>query len=406
VSEASLRESLVAAGIALVEEGLVARTWGNLSVRLDERTFLITPSGLAYESLTADDMVAVEYGTLAYEGDRKPSSEKGLHSAVYGLRPDVRAIVHTHQSWASAAAAARCAVPGAAGAPAAAWAPADAGDWGTPCAAYALPTTDALVRSASALLEGTGRSASVRSILLANHGALCFGASLEDAVIEAAALERRSRDFIAGKASPDDSCMKETEIKVGMAPHDLSDPARMIEAMRRYGFLREDWQIAFRDDRLAPSAEQVRARSPGRKVSVGAPEFAGAAKRIFGARKGRSVVLLSTGRFTVRASESGKSIRAYLDDFAQIAGPSIPCADGFSRIRGAALSRPATLVRGIGCLCAADSLYDALAVAMVVEKNCLALAGGTALGGLRSIAVHEALLMRAVYAFKYSRMRK
>ena len=57
-NEQALREQLVRAGNRLLESGLVARTWGNLSARLSDTEFLITPSGLAYERLTPEDMAA------------------------------------------------------------------------------------------------------------------------------------------------------------------------------------------------------------------------------------------------------------------------------------------------------------------------------------------------------------
>lgn len=174
------RGELLAASLALVEKRLVARTWGNLSIRLDERSFLVTPSGIPYEDLSLDDMVEVDIDTLAWSGSLKPSSEKGLHAMVYRMRPAAGAIVHTHQSWASAVAATRRGIPARAG---------EGGE--VPCARYALPTTKALVRSVRAVLEGCDATA----ILLANHGALCLGAGLAEAIGRAEELEKRARGF-------------------------------------------------------------------------------------------------------------------------------------------------------------------------------------------------------------------
>ena len=82
-----------------METGLVQGTWGNLSIRLDDKYMLVTPSGLDYTRLTPADMVKVNISTLAYEGSLKPTSEKGLHAEVYKQRPDAGAVIHTHSKY-------------------------------------------------------------------------------------------------------------------------------------------------------------------------------------------------------------------------------------------------------------------------------------------------------------------
>ncbi|HMV16230.1 MAG TPA: class II aldolase/adducin family protein, partial [Chitinophagales bacterium] len=68
------KEKVCAAGKQLLKEGLVARTWGNVSIKVNERQMVITPSGRKYDELTPEDMVLVDFYTLKYEGI-KPSSE-------------------------------------------------------------------------------------------------------------------------------------------------------------------------------------------------------------------------------------------------------------------------------------------------------------------------------------------
>ena len=89
---------VLAACRKLVSSGLIARTWGNVSARLDADSFLITPSGRAYESLTPEDLVPVSLETLKPLSEGRPSSEKGMHAVLYRQRPDVNFIVHTHQN--------------------------------------------------------------------------------------------------------------------------------------------------------------------------------------------------------------------------------------------------------------------------------------------------------------------
>lgn len=96
------RALVIEAGYKLLESELVARTWGNISVRISDTEFVITPSGRAYETLTPADLVKVRIDDLSYTGNIKPSSEKGIHADAYALRPDVNFVIHTHQLYASA----------------------------------------------------------------------------------------------------------------------------------------------------------------------------------------------------------------------------------------------------------------------------------------------------------------
>ena len=76
--------AVIEAGKKLVETGLIARTWGNVSCRISDTQFVITPSGRDYLSLTPDDIVVVNLEDLTYEGDIKPSSERVFtHSATF-----------------------------------------------------------------------------------------------------------------------------------------------------------------------------------------------------------------------------------------------------------------------------------------------------------------------------------
>jgi len=106
-----MRRMVIEGGLRLVREGLVARTWGNISLRVDSEHMLITPSGLAYQELEPEDIVLVNYHNSSHEGPVKPSSEKELHCEIYRTRKNIHAVIHTHQMNASTVAAARREVP-------------------------------------------------------------------------------------------------------------------------------------------------------------------------------------------------------------------------------------------------------------------------------------------------------
>ena len=110
MDEREAREAVRAAGVKLVEEGLVAGTWGNVSVKFSPTEMAITPSGFDYLSMRAEDVVIVDLITGEARGG-KPSTEKKLHAEIYRTRPEVRAVIHTHSMSASTVAAARREVP-------------------------------------------------------------------------------------------------------------------------------------------------------------------------------------------------------------------------------------------------------------------------------------------------------
>jgi L-ribulose-5-phosphate 4-epimerase len=87
----------------LVEKGYLMTTGGNLSVRIKgQNKFAITPSNHDYMKMTAEDICVLDFNSNVVEGHLKPSVEAGIHAAVYQIRGDVNAIIHTHQVYASA----------------------------------------------------------------------------------------------------------------------------------------------------------------------------------------------------------------------------------------------------------------------------------------------------------------
>ena len=172
------------AGRRLHREGLVARTWGNISLRVSADLFVITPSGIAYEHMRPEQIVQVSLRDLSYTGKLKPSSEKGMHAAIYRDRLEICAVIHTHQSAASSVAAARKDIRDI---------PAQArGVLGTVVrtAAYALPGTRKLAKATVRALQGSNAA------LLANHGAVCAGRNMADAFKVCTELETLCQAFI------------------------------------------------------------------------------------------------------------------------------------------------------------------------------------------------------------------
>ena len=91
-----LRADIVEIGRRVYARGYVASNDGNISVRLDEKRILTTPTGVSKGFMTPDMMVVTDLAGEKVAGDRNASSELLMHIAVYEQRPDVRAVVHAH----------------------------------------------------------------------------------------------------------------------------------------------------------------------------------------------------------------------------------------------------------------------------------------------------------------------
>lgn len=159
-------------------EKLFAGTSGNLSVYDREReVMVITPTSVPYETITPEDMVAIKLDGQVLEGKYRPSSEWRMHAAVYAAKPEVSALVHTHSPYATAFAVNNRGIPTIL----IEMVPFLGGD--VPLAKFALPGTAGVGEEAvKALRDRNG-------CLLANHGVLAVGATLEQAHIRAVYIE-------------------------------------------------------------------------------------------------------------------------------------------------------------------------------------------------------------------------
>jgi L-fuculose-phosphate aldolase len=167
----------------LVDLGLVAGTWGNVSIKVGDDLMLITPSGVEYGTMTAQDIVEVSLKDGSYIGG-KPSSERNLHIEIYNTRKGIHSVVHNHASHSSTVAAARREVPPILDDFAQIIGPR------VNVADYALPGTKKLVRKTIKALKGSN------AVLLANHGAICIGRDVEEAILCCQVLEKACKSLI------------------------------------------------------------------------------------------------------------------------------------------------------------------------------------------------------------------
>jgi L-fuculose-phosphate aldolase len=175
-AEARARQAVVAAAQGMAKMGLSPGRSGNVSMRFGDG-MLITPTGMAYECLTSDDVVAVLADGGVAARSRKPSSEWHFHLGAYAARPDRNAVVHTHSLHATVLACAHKPIP------AFHYMVAVAGGDDIPLVPYATFGTPEL----AALVASGVRERD--ACLMANHGMIALGRDLPSALELAAEVE-------------------------------------------------------------------------------------------------------------------------------------------------------------------------------------------------------------------------
>ena len=396
------KSEVVKAGLELVQSGLIARTWGNVSCRVNDEYFVITPSGRSYESLTPDDIVLVKIEDCSYESEIKPSSEKGVHAMAYKLRPDVNFVIHTHQKNASAVSFIGYdinslsdeskSVIGS----------------DIPVASYGLPGTGKLKKGVAAAIE---RSSS-KAVIMAHHGAVCMGTDYDDAFKVAAELEKVCEKFsldklneVSGKVSDNITAVAE---HIAQVSDNAKKQAMIFDA---YTSERQGDTIVMNPN---DGGEQVKIDlATGNEIDdcKKYPESAELHRAIYNSRDDINCVIHSKNPEILSASKVGGTFKPLLDDFAQLVGVTLKTGEynpantmkSAKKVVRKLKGRNAVLVKDNGAICAAGNMYDAQAVEMVLEKELRTDAASKVIGGSKYINPVEAMLMRVIYKTKYSK---
>lgn len=166
-----LKTDVCRGNLELPRHGLVTWTSGNLSAR-DPETGLVVikPSGMLYDAMTPDDMVVVDLDGKVVEGRRGPSSDTASHLYVYRRRDDIRSIIHTHSTFATAWAATGQDIP------CAVTAIADEFGGPVPCGDYAQIGTEQIGEQIMRFIDQSP------AVLLKKHGVFTVGTSIEKAI--------------------------------------------------------------------------------------------------------------------------------------------------------------------------------------------------------------------------------
>ncbi len=188
---AELREQVVRVGLAALEAGIVHGTAGNMSVR-DPGTGLvaISPSGMPYPIVTAEDVVVVDLDGNVRDGRRKPSSETPLHTMVFRAQPRIRAIVHTHSHYSTVVSTIRDRLPPVLTEVCQVIGPE------VPVTRYGLSGTPDFGLS---VLEVLGEDTA--AVILRNHGLITFGVNFDEALTVAEIVEEAAKVYVHALAA-------------------------------------------------------------------------------------------------------------------------------------------------------------------------------------------------------------
>jgi L-fuculose-phosphate aldolase len=209
-SFAALRTMVLEACRELTRLGLTHGKSGNVSVRYDERRFFVSPSGIDYEMLQADDVPLMDLDGHWF-GRRRPSSEWRFHRDILKSRHDVGAIVHTHSPRATALACT------GRGIPAFHYMVAIAGGRDIRCAPYHTFGTQELSDAALVALQDR------KACLLANHGVIAAGADLAGAISLAGEVENLALQYSVALTLGEVRILDDAEM------------CRVVEKFRTYG---------------------------------------------------------------------------------------------------------------------------------------------------------------------------
>lgn len=356
------KELVLKAGLNLVEKELIAGTWGNVSCRIDDNKFAVTPSGRSYDTLIPDDIVIVNISDGSYSGNIKPSSEKSIHAAIYKTFPDVNFVIHTHQEYASVISAAAIDIVEL--------------DELHPLlgskvilAEYAPSGTEELKYN---VIRALSESAS-KAIIMKNHGAMCLGKDYDEAFSVASELEKVCCDFIikryfnlSGKSILDTDEMINFSLSLN---HKLKYNSNSSKNSDTFLLLKEE----------ICNAVYNKYKELHYSSFINTPEIKGLCSH-------------------------GIELKPVLDDFAQIAGIGAKITSfDFEEIISCLENSYVVFIHNTGALCFGRTEKEVAAVSMITQKASKAYICASLFGKVRSIEPAECIAMRHNYLYNYSK---
>ena len=177
------KRSILRACMRMKEYQLISLTGGNISLKIDQNTYIVTPSGMLYEDMDISDMCVIDHEGKLIEGKRKPSSDWSALIYIYDHMPEVRATIHTHQPYATAIGLVNESLPA--------------------CMVTLIDANHARINVAPWTRSsdiGMGKIAveyagDANTVIMKHHGVITFGKDLEEALYAAVYLEEAAKSY-------------------------------------------------------------------------------------------------------------------------------------------------------------------------------------------------------------------
>lgn len=190
---------VIKAGMKLDRYGLIALSGGNVSFKVAEDRVLVTPSGMVYEDLQADDIILMDLSGNVIEGKRKASVDTKALLYIYNQMPEVKAVIHTHQPYATALGLVQ-----------------DEFKCNLTTLANATKGSVTVCPFSSAASEQMGKEAvdnlnGKLAVILKHHGVIAVGNSLKQALYSCIYLEEAAKTYCIAKCMSNDVAMMTDE---------------------------------------------------------------------------------------------------------------------------------------------------------------------------------------------------
>lgn len=195
------KKEIIKAGMKLDRYGLIALSGGNVSVRMPSGEILVTPSGMIYEEMDPDDVLVMDIKGNIIEGTRKPSSDTDAILYIFEKRPDLNAVIHTHQPYATAISLIQDEFQ------------VNLTTLGNAAGGSVKVTPFSSAGSVDMGIDTVNNLGSSLAVILAHHGVMTVGKNLKQALYAAVYMEESAKCYLAARAVGPTREMSEAQIQ-------------------------------------------------------------------------------------------------------------------------------------------------------------------------------------------------
>ena len=196
-----VKQEIINAALEIKHYGLIAISGGNVSVRLEDGTVLVTPSGMSYEGMKPEDILHMKPCGEIIEGTLRPSVDTVALLYIFEHMPRVNAIIHTHQPYASAVGLIQDEFP------VACTTLANVTLGAVPVAPYSAAASEQMG------IETVEHIGDKRAVILKHHGVVTVGDTLKEALYAAIYMEEAAKSYLAAKAAGNVALMTQEQVE-------------------------------------------------------------------------------------------------------------------------------------------------------------------------------------------------